>query len=130
MIVYCHIGEYDTYSKVMEVDIKMNKLIFVLLLLLFSQSTFANWVSLTCVESGGNFTMTIEFNEKEELVRIMEKRIVKAIITKNEIVWNIILNNIDYIQTLNRTNGILLVRIKEKNEDLTPYQCQLSNPKF
>jgi len=53
-----HIGEYDTYNKVMEVDIKMNKLIFVLLLLLFSQSTFANWVSLTCVESGGNFTMT------------------------------------------------------------------------
>ena len=75
MIVYCHIGEYDTYNKVMEVDIKMNKLIFVLLLLV-SQSVIAENKNLSLVCDGvktiTQYPKLSDTKNKEKLTLIFE----------------------------------------------------------
>ena len=105
----------------------MRKLI-ILVICFFSQTAFASWTSLTCVDPNNNFTLAIDFDEGKQLVKASTQTL-KAFIDKNEIKFSQMLGNVNYLHIINRTNGILLISGNEQNSFMT-YQCKLSSPKF
>ena len=103
----------------------MKKIIVTTVILIFSSVAHAEWKKLVCTDSE-NFTVVIEFNEELQAARLINDEIFHAVITEESIYFKSkFRDGKTYIHRINRTNGILIVRLDSKSGvDMPPYYCK------
>ena len=103
---------------------------FLLILLIISPNAFANWANLVCVAPSDNFTISVELNEKLQLVRLNEGANVRASFTPIAITFFVKLSEANYFHSINRSTGVMMIRNESSGQLLTPYQCSVATKKF
>jgi hypothetical protein len=98
-------------------------------LMLAPSIAFASWTGLSCVHPPDNFTVSIEFDERAGRVRVNESMIVKATFTANAIMFTTLPPHA-YFHSINRSNGVMMIKSEENGRLLTPYQCSVAKKKF
>ena len=90
---------------------------------------FAGWTGLSCVSPSDNFTVSVEFDEKAGLVRYMGGPIVKATFTPTAIMFTTLPPSA-YFHSINRSNGVMMIKSEENGSLITPHQCSIAKKKF
>ena len=107
----------------------MKKIILVFLLII-SNNSFGEVVSLTCVDRNNKYTTNINFDEKNQTVTVLNKTM-KATITEKEIFFKEVgSDNKVYLEKLNRSSGTLQIIDSLTSTIDSTYDCTISKKKF
>ena len=89
-------------------------------IILFSSASNAEWKKLECTDKT-NFTVYIDFDEQLQVARIGDDKIISAAITEQSIYFKSKFPDGQvWIHTINRTNGVLMVKRDSKDGVLLP----------
>lgn len=99
-------------------------------LILLNQNLNAEPTALTCVKNGGSFTYVVEFDESTQTAKTNFGTSI-ARITQSEITFIATTKEgVNYLHTINRSNGNLSIFNESTGKFITPYTCNTTIPKF
>jgi hypothetical protein len=103
----------------------MKKIITSAAIVLFSSASNAEWKKLDCIDNT-NFSVYIQFDEQAQAVKLGDEEIIPATITNQSIHFRAKFPNGQvWIHTINRTTGVLRVKLDTKDGVLLPpYYCK------
>lgn len=89
----------------------------------------AQLITLACVGADG-FTLTIEIDEGENIVRYNGRVATNILIDRNEIIFDIVMGDQTWTHFISRLTGNLVVKGSLAGVLPEPYICQTATPKF
>jgi hypothetical protein len=107
----------------------MCKLVFSLFIL-FPALAHADWKSITCIKPQGGLSVTVEFDESVNRVRINGNKVVPASINKVNIFYEETFDKAVFTSTINRSTGTLVVVDSKTSIIDSTYQCSVTKNKF
>lgn len=97
---------------------------------LFIKTAYAEPIALTCVKHGGTSSYVVEFDESIKTAKT-NFGISIAKITASEIIFIASTKDgVNYLHTINRSNGNLTIFNESTGKFVTPYTCNKTTQKF
>lgn len=109
-------------------SIMKNSYIFLIALFL-SFNANSQTVSLTCISSDGKYTLGLDFDEQNKSVVFSNHKTFGSI-DSHSIDFTVDLGSSKYSYTLNRSSGIMTIRISDNNQFVDNMRCSKRNNKF
>jgi len=106
------------------------KKLTILLLLIISANTFADRISLICIDQKNKYVNNIDFDEKNQTVTTSNKTM-KATINEKEVFYRELgTDNKVYLGKLNRSSGTLQIIDSSTSLIDSTYDCSIRKNKF
>lgn len=102
---------------------------YISLFILICDFSFAQVVSLTCINPQDNFTLNFQLNERDSSI-IYAGYKVYANYTTTTITFKINLDGTEWLHVISRTNGNLMVQNTKNGVVLPTYKCGIEKNKF